>query len=348
MKQFLDLLRDIKENGVRKVSRTGVDTVGVVGRQLRFDLANGFPLVTTRPIYTRALIEELLFFIRGSTDNDELNARDVHIWDKWATKEDVTDAAVYSNYELACQLSKLQNMDIGDVQALLNTMTEEQAYAYLQEQDVNREYRKVRVKKNSLGPVYGYLWRHWPLTNGGYKDQLKEAIQMLRSNPFSRRIIVSAWNPEVLPDESKPPHVNAAEGKQCLAACHTFFQLTVTPHRDPEGKTTKGRLHLHLYQRSLDSPVGGPYNIASYSLLLAMLAQITDLEPSDFIWTINDAHIYVDQLELVDEQLAREPQPLPTLWLNPDIKEIDDFQFEDIEIREYRPLKPQIKYPVAV
>lgn len=348
MQQFLDLLRDIRDNGVRKINRTGTDTIGVIGRQLRFDLRKGFPLVTTRPIYVRALIYENLFFIRGGTNNMDLIDNDVHIWDKWMVPEDITDEVRLSDPDRAVALSNKLGIKTNEAIQQLDHLGYGKAIEFLDENAIPTHRTVVKVKKGELGPIYGYQWRFWKASNGQRIDQLAEAIQMLRTNPYSRRIIVSAWNPEDLPDEKKSPQQNAAEGKQCLAACHTFFQLSVTPHREPEEKTTKGVLHLHLYQRSLDSPVGGPYNIASYSMLLAMIAQVTDLEAGEFIWTINDAHIYISQLALVDEQLQREPQPLSTLWLNPEVKELWDFTYDDIKILDYNPVKPQLKYPVHV
>lgn len=252
MREFLDLLRDIRDNGVRKVNRTGIDTIGVIGRQLRFDLRKGFPLVTTRQIYIRALIHENLLFIRGGTNNMDLIAEDVHIWDKWMVPEDITQDVQMTDPDRASALAEKLGLSINEVINRLTIMKYEDAVAWFEANDIPKHRTTVTVKKGELGPIYGYQWRFWKASNGRRIDQLAEAIHLLRTNPYSRRIIVSAWNPEDLPDESKSPQQNAAEGKQCLAACHTFFQLSVTPHREPEGKTTKGVLHLHLYQRKLN------------------------------------------------------------------------------------------------
>lgn len=266
MRQLLDLLRDIRDNGYRKSNRTGVDTIAVVGRQVRFDLRKGFPLETTRPIYVRALINELLFFIKGLTDNTWLNERDVHIWDQWAVKEDHGHIRKHTGYDMVQLFAAKLGITNKEAQAQLEEA--ERAYIVearargdevdprtstkggerlLVEHGIPLESRQIKVKKGELGPIYGAQWRRWKTSRGGEIDQLGDAIQTLRTNPFSRRIIVSAWNPEVLPDEKKSPEQNALEGKQCLAACHTFFQLTVTPPQNlSEGK---GVLHLHLYQR---------------------------------------------------------------------------------------------------
>jgi thymidylate synthase len=366
MHQFLDLLRDIRDRGTLKPNRTGTDTIGVIGRQLRFDLRAGFPLETTRPIYIRALIHENLFFIGGHTNNMLLNAVDVNIWNKWAVTEDVTKREVLAKPVRAALLAVKLGIHRSEAESILHTKDREfeATYVpdvvngnddwrtggerYLDELDIPATRDNVVVEKGELGPIYGFEWRHWRTSNGGEIDQLSEAIHMLRTNPYSRRIIISSWNPEDLPDESKSPQQNAAEGKQCLAACHTMFKFSVLPHAEGSDKTTRGVLYLHLFQRSLDTPVGGPYNIASYSMLLAMVAQVTNLEAGEFIWTIDDAHIYVDQLDLVDVQLTRTPTALPTLWLNPEIKEITDFTFDDIKVLDYNPVKPQLPYPVAV
>ncbi|MCB9866970.1 MAG: thymidylate synthase [Phycisphaerales bacterium] len=265
MQAYLDLVRRVLHEGERRSDRTGVGTRSLFGHQMRFDLADGFPLLTSRKIHTRSIIHELLWFIRGETNVRYLHEHGVSIWDEWA------DAA-------------------GD-----------------------------------LGPVYGRQWRAWTGADGAPIDQLRAVIEQIRSNPHSRRLVVSAWNVADLP-------------RMALAPCHVMFQFYVS---------TSGRLSCQLYQRSADLFLGVPFNIASYALLTHMVAQVTDLEPGDFIHTFGDAHLYENHLEQTALLLEREPRPLPTLALNPAVRSIDDFTFEDIEIRNYDP-HPAIKAPVAV
>ncbi|HRX83726.1 MAG TPA: thymidylate synthase [Phycisphaerae bacterium] len=265
MQAYLDLVRRVLHEGERRSDRTGVGTRSLFGHQMRFDLADGFPLLTSRKIHTRSIIHELLWFIRGETNVRYLHEHGVSIWDEWA------DAA-------------------GD-----------------------------------LGPVYGRQWRAWTGADGAPIDQLRAVIEQIRSNPHSRRLVVSAWNVADLP-------------RMALAPCHVMFQFYVS---------TSGRLSCQLYQRSADLFLGVPFNIASYALLTHMVAQVTDLEPGDFIHTFGDAHLYENHLEQTALLLEREPRPLPTLALNPAVRSIDDFTFEDIEIRNYD-THPAIKAPVAV
>jgi len=265
MQAYLDLVRRVLHEGERRSDRTGVGTRSLFGHQMRFDLADGFPLLTSRKIHTRSIIHELLWFIRGETNVRYLHEHGVSIWDEWA------DAA-------------------GD-----------------------------------LGPVYGRQWRAWTGADGAPIDQLRAVIEQIRSNPHSRRLVVSAWNVADLP-------------RMALAPCHVMFQFYVS---------TSGRLSCQLYQRSADLFLGVPFNIASYALLTHMVAQVTDLEPGDFIHTFGDAHLYENHLEQTALLLEREPRPLPTLALNPAVRSIDDFTFEDIEIRNNDP-HPAIKAPVAV
>lgn len=264
MKQYLDLLNHIMENGVSKEDRTGTGTRSVFGYQMRFNLADGFPLLTTKKLHLKSIIHELLWFLNGDTNVKYLQENGVRIWNEWAD-------------------------DNGD-----------------------------------LGHIYGYQWRSWPDYNGGHIDQIKEVIETIKNNPDSRRIIVSAWNVADLPNMNLPP-------------CHAFFQFYVA----------NGRLSLQLYQRSADSFLGVPFNIASYALLLMMVAQVTGLEAGDFVHTLGDTHIYNNHFEQVKEQLKREPRRLPRMVINPDVKSIFDFKFEDFSLEDYDP-HPHIKGVVAV
>jgi thymidylate synthase len=277
MKQYLDLLQNILATGNVRGDRTGTGTKGIFGAQLRFDLSTGFPLVTTRKIFFKGIIRELLWFLAGDTNIKYLTDNNVHIWDAWADE------------------------------------------------------------KGDLGPVYGSQWRSWEAPDGRKIDQISQLIQMIRSKPESRRHIVSAWNPAVLPDESVSPQDNVRAGRAALASCHALFQFYVSG----------GRLSCLLYQRSSDCPVGQVFNIAQYSLLTHMIAQQCDLAPGDFIWTGGDCHIYLNQIEGVQAQLKREPRPLPKLVIKRRPASILEYQFEDFEIVDYDP-HPAIKYAVAV
>ncbi|MCA9411626.1 MAG: thymidylate synthase [Candidatus Omnitrophica bacterium] len=264
MIQYLELLRHVKENGVRKEDRTGTGTISVFGYQMRFDLAAGFPLVTTKKCHLKSIIHELLWFLAGDTNVRYLQENGVRIWNEWA--------------------------------------------------DENGE----------LGPIYGYQWRSWPTPDGGHIDQISQLMEMIRTYPDSRRLIVSGWN------------VGEIE-KMALPPCHTIFQFYVA----------EGRLSCQLYQRSADIFLGVPFNIASYALLTQMIAQVTNLKLGDFVHTFGDAHIYLNHMEQVDLQLSREPYPLPTMWINPEVKSIFDFKYEDFELKNYQ-CHPAIKAPIAV
>jgi len=277
MKQYLELMRHVKENGTQKGDRTGTGTISVFGYQMRFDLSAGFPLVTTKKCHLKSIIHELLWFLKGDTNIKYLSDNGVKIWDAWADNE-------------------------GD-----------------------------------LGPVYGYQWRNWPSPEKGTIDQISEIIKLLKTTPNSRRIIVSAWNVADLPDESISPQENVKTGKMALAPCHAFFQFYVAD----------GKLSCQLYQRSADIFLGVPFNIASYSLLTMMIAQVCDLELGDFIHTLGDAHLYNNHLQQVEEQLSREPYKMPGLSINPDIKNIFDFKFEDFELTDYES-HPHIKAPISI
>lgn len=265
MRQYLDLLDRIMKEGVRKDDRTGTGIISVFGHQMRFNLEEGFPLLTTKKLHLKSIIHELLWFLQGDTNVKYLQENGVRIWNEWADPE------------------------TGD-----------------------------------LGHIYGYQWRSWPDYRGGHIDQIKEAVETIKNNPTSRRIIVSAWNVADLDNMNLPP-------------CHAFFQFYVAD----------GRLSLQLYQRSADSFLGVPFNIASYALLLQMMAQVTGLKAGDFVHTLGDTHIYMDHLEQVKLQLTRDPRPLPTMRINPDVKDIFSFKYEDFQLENYDP-HPHIKGKVSV
>ena len=279
MRQYLDLLRDVIGNGTDKPDRTGVGTRSVFGRQVRFDLAAGFPLLTTKRIHWKSVVHELLWFLSGSTDNNGLKAQGVSIWDEWAT----------SNGE--------------------------------------------------LGPIYGAQWRSWPCPDGRTIDQLAELMQTLRDRPDSRRLVVSAWNPADLPDETRSPQANAEAGRMALAPCHCLFQLYVA----------EGRLSCQLYQRSADLFLGVPFNIASYALLTHMIAEQCGLDVGEFVHSFGDLHLYRNHLtnDIVHAQLVREPRVLPRIRFRRRPASLFDYGFEDIEVMDYDPY-PAIRAPIAV
>ncbi len=264
MQQYLDLMRHVRDNGIRKEDRTGTGTLSIFGHQMRFDLAAGFPAITTKKLHLRSIIHELLWFLQGDTNIQYLKDNGVRIWDEWADEQ-------------------------GD-----------------------------------LGPVYGYQWRSWPAPDGGSIDQISQLLEQIRNNPDSRRLLVTAWNPAYVDQMALPP-------------CHCLFQFYVA----------EGRLSCQLYQRSADIFLGVPFNIASYALLTLMMAQITGLQPGEFIHTFGDAHLYLNHLQQVELQLAREPLPLPTMQLNPAVDSLFDFTYDDFKLLDYQ-FHPHIKAPVAV
>ena len=274
MKQYHDLLQHVLETGNEKRDRTGTGTMSVFGYQMRFDLSEGFPMVTTKKLHLKSIVHELLWFLKGDTNIGYLQENGVRIWNEWADEN-------------------------GD-----------------------------------LGPVYGHQWRNW---NNDEIDQIKEVVHSLKNNPNSRRMLVSAWNPSVLPDTSKSFSENVGNGKAALPPCHAFFQFYVAD----------GKLSCQLYQRSADIFLGVPFNIASYALFTMMMAQVCGYEAGEFIHTFGDAHIYNNHMEQVELQLSRECRPLPKMQINPEIKDIFDFKFEDFSLIDYNP-HPHIKGLVAI
>ncbi|MDO4773802.1 MAG: thymidylate synthase [Candidatus Saccharibacteria bacterium] len=312
MKQYLALLRDIRDNGEVKGDRTGTGTKSVFGRQVRYNLADGFPAMTTKKLYFRSVVHELLWFLQGTGNIEYLAQNDVHIWDEWPFKAYLEKNGLpvpeVNSDEWRRQMAEF-----------IQRIASDHAFA---------------EEWGDLGPVYGVQWRKWPDGKGGTIDQIQQAIDTIKTNPNSRRNIVSAWNVAEIDD------IAAAGG---LPPCHTLFQLNVRPGRNGE----KGLLDLHLYQRSADTFLGVPFNIASYALLLSMIAQVTGLQAGEFVHTLADTHIYLNHLEQVNEQLSRKPLPLPRLWLNPAITDINDFTFDDIRLEGYES-HPAIKAPISV
>jgi thymidylate synthase len=305
MRQYLDLLKDIETNGTIKDDRTGTGTKSVFGRQLRFDLNDGFPAISTKKLFLRGIIHELLWFLQGDSNIEYLVKNDVHIWDEWPFKA----------YLVA---TKQEVPEVG---------SDEWASKLLDFTDKIKSDHEFAVKYGELGPVYGYQWRHWPDGKGGEIDQITKAIDALRNNPDSRRIIVSAWNVADIDEMAKAG----------LPPCHSLFQFYVVD----------GKLSCQLYQRSADTFLGVPFNIASYALLTMMVAQVTGLELGEFVHTFGDAHIYLNHKEQVKEQLSRKPKPLPTMKLNPNITSIFDFTIDDFTLENYDPYSA-IKAPIAV
>jgi thymidylate synthase len=305
MRQYLDLLQDIKDNGVKKTDRTGVGTISVFGRQLRFDLSEGFPAVTTKKLFMRGIIHELIWFLQGSSNIKYLVDNDVHIWDEWP----------YKHYLME------QGKEVPD------SNSEEWKKGIKEFTEKIKADDKFAEKWGELGPVYGYQWRNWPTPDGKHIDQIKKAVDTIKNSPDSRRIIVSAWNVADIDEMAKAG----------LPPCHLLFQFYVA----------NGKLSCQMYQRSADTFLGVPFNIASYSLLTMMVAQVCGLKMGDFVHTFGDTHLYLNHLEQVDEQLSRKPYPLPKMKINPKVKNLEDFKFEDFELVGYES-HPAIYAPIAV
>lgn len=320
--QYLNLMKDILENGSDKelfftpevlaeYKKKGEEPPvirSVFGRQIRFDLKNGFPLLTTKKVFARGIIEELLWFLKGDSNIKYLIDRDVHIWDDWAWKR-------YHKYCLA--------------NAPEDDMAQDEFIAKIKELPTDDEFVK---KWGDLITIYGRMWRRWPASDGREIDQLSWVIEGLKSKPFRKSYVVSAWNPDFIYAMASEKNRN-----EVPPFCHTTFQFAVTENN---------KLNLGLYQRSADLFLGVPFNIASYALLLLMVAQVTGLEPGEFVHTFGDVHIYSNHFEQVKEQLSREPRPFPTMKLNPEIKEIDDFKYENFTLENYNPY-PAIKAEIA-
>lgn len=277
MQQYLEFMRHVKETGVKKSDRTGTGTISVFGYQMRFNLEDGFPLVTTKKCHLKSIIHELLWFLKGESNIAYLKENGVSIWDEWATEG------------------------------------------------------------GELGPVYGVQWRSWQKNSGGTIDQIADVIEQIKRKPDSRRLIVSAWNPALLPDESVAPNVNASNGKMALPPCHTLFQFYVLD----------GKLSCQLYQRSADVFLGVPFNIASYALLTMMVAHVTGLKCGDFVHSFGDAHIYLNHKDQVEEQLSREPFALPRMSINSNVTDIFQFKYEDFTLEDYQS-HSRIAAPISI
>ncbi len=304
---YLDLIERIKRDGVKKTDRTGTGTISLLGHQMRFDLSKGFPLLTTKKLPLKAIIHELIWFVRGDTNLKYLADNNVHIWDEWPYKAYL----IRNNIPVPKTGSEEWNTGIKEFIEKIKT---DDAFA--------KDY-------GNLGPIYGYQWRHWPTSDGGHIDQLKNVIEQIKKSPDSRRLIVSAWNVADIDEMAKAG----------LPPCHCLYQFYVAD----------GKLSCQLYQRSCDTFLGVPFNIASYALLVMMVAQVTGLESGEFVWTGGDVHLYLNHLEQADLQLSRKDdiRPMPKMKINPNVKNIEDFTIDDFELVDYNP-HDAIKAPIAV
>ncbi len=407
MRQYLDMLQHIRTNGKYKLDRTGVGCYSVFGYQLRFNLQEGFPLVTTKKLYHRAIVHELLWFLRGSTDNKELEAVNVKIWDDWAQKEDDFEMVRLSEYDRVVAGAELHGLTTIELQDRITNGWREAAstakvaamgrdekmqsclefgHALLDEMNVPRERKRIIKARGELGPIYGKQWRSWRGADGRVHDQIANAIELLKTDPASRRNVISAWNvgeldqmhlnpchalfqfyAEELTSDERVDLYNAKVNQERAAyekdrdvldfemirwafqakGTNTAWTGETIGELLDSNQIPKHRLSCQLYQRSADSFLGVPFNIASYALLTHMIAQVCNMAVGDFVHTFGDLHIYANHLEQVELQLSREPLPLPKLELNASIADINDFTFDDIKIVGYES-HPAIKADVAV
>lgn len=383
MKQHQQLLDDILSKGRRKVDRTGVGTISIFGPQIEFDLADGYPLTTERQVYIRGIIEELRWFLRGDTNNEVLRENGVHFWTRWALKEDVAKIHDFTHAERLQMFAQRFGRAVADVENSFNSI--DAAKAFLDNQGIEKSEERILARKGDLGPIYGAMWRSWPTHDGGTIDQISKLVKDLQVIPWSRRHIVSGWNPALIPDETKSHEENILAGKQCLPPCHTLFQFMLEPltldeqlaqypggldkvnaaidsvmgGQDVGDKTPyieemlrashipDKMLSCKLHARSQDVPVGTVFNIASYAMFVHMLCHLLGFKPGRYIHSIGDAHIYTNQVEGVMEQLSRETPALPTLSFSRTPIDLFDFQQSDFVLTGYNPL-PKIDYPIAV
>ena len=316
MKQYLNLLKEIREHGVKKKDRTGTGTMSIFGHQMRFDLMDGFPAVTTKKLFMKAVIHELLWLLSGSTNIKYLVRNDVKIWNEWAYQVYLEKNKLVQKYPRYSDAWKEK------LEEFVTNIKTDDAFA-----DTWGE----------LGPIYGKQWRKWETPSGEEVDQIEGVLDLIKNDPTSRRIIVSGWNAGEIQELIRNHH-------HAPPPCHTLFQFMVIPSNEA-GRASK--LSCQLYQRSADLFLGVPFNIASYSLLTMMMAHVTGLEPGEFIHTFGDAHIYLNHFDAVDEQLSREPRSLPTMVINPAVSSIFDFTYDDFKLVGYDP-HPAIKAPIAV
>lgn len=313
--QYLELCEKILKEGTLKGDRTGTGTYSIFGHQMRFDLSKSFPLLTTKSTPLRLVAEELFWFLKGATNIQELVQKKVHIWDDWPFEKWANSEDYDGNLDMTDWKTKILNDE--DFQVEFNSEKKRFAQKVAENDD-------FAAKWGELGPVYGKQWRSWESKNGEVIDQITNVINQIKTNPNSRRLIVNAWKVDELEDMALPP-------------CHTFFQFYVAD----------GKLSCQLYQRSADVFLGVPFNIASYALLTILIAQVTGLQPGEFVHSFGDTHLYTNHIEQVNTQLSREPYPFPTVELNPEITDIFDFTWDDIKVNDYQK-HPAIKAPVAI